>query len=502
MISRRATPAALTGLLCAALASCSAAPVTPRSEVTSVVATTPILADLATNVAGDRARVTALMPAGADPHTYEPGLRAVREIANADLALTNGLLLEPASLSQTVATSTPADTPVVALAEEIPRHGVELIPLVENVALDAVWLGLRVESAQQGHGDPVELRLVGARGPGEIAAYVTTTFGTPEVLFNSADGFGGGDPQRPKDAALLPDGAHTHVSWAFSAPGAYELDIADDRGSTATVTVAVGIDPVSGTSISEPTVIDAGHVDITTSEDEISLLRDVEHGSRERLDPARTVVSVPGSTLQPIPADPAFRFLGRPGEETYLLPQAVLGRHVHGEVDPHVWHDVAAAVAMVQIIRDELVRVDPKGAADYRRNAEEYIAELEVTNAYVRRKIASIPAPHRYLVTTHHGYAYLGRAYRIKIAGFVTPNPSVEPTPRDVIALTRTLENLKVPAVFVEPQLAQQPNALTETAARLGTRVCSIRADTLDEGAPTYIEFMKHNADSLAACLA
>ena len=44
------------------------------------------------------------------------------------------------------------------------------------------------------------------------------------------------------------------------------------------------------------------------------------------------------------------------------------------------------------------------------------------------------------------------------------------------MALTRTLENLDVPAVFLEPELAGKSNELTETAKTLGVRVCPIRA--------------------------
>ena len=469
----------------------------PAGDGVSVVATTAILADMARNVAGDRASVRALIRPGADPHTYEPGLRAVRDIANADIALTNGLLLEPASLTATVENSTPPGTPVVPVAENLARYGTELVPLVENTALDAVWLGLRAEGSGLSTTEQITLRLAGVRGPGDVAAYITSTFGQPEVLFNSADGLGGGN-----DEVLLPAGAHTHVSWAFSAPGVYELDFAEPAGTPATVTVAVGVDAATETSLSEPVVLDSGHVDISARDGTIELLRDAPHGAKETLDPARAVISVPGSTLQPLPGDPAFRFLGRPGAETYLLPQAVLGRHVHGESDPHVWHDATAAAAMVQVIRDELSRVDPAGAADYRRNADAYLAELAEMDAYVRQRIDSILPGRRHLVTTHHGYAYLGRSYGIGIAGFVSPNPSVEPTPRDLIALTRTLENLQVPAVFLEPQLARQPSTLTETAKGLGIHVCPIRGDTLDDEAPTYIDFMKDNADSLATCLA
>lgn len=508
---------AILGLVACAsvLAGCTASTAAQPSrtdEITDVVATTPIVADLARNVAGDQARVTQIIPNGSDPHTFEPTLRSVRNIANADLALVNGLLLEPQALSRTVQATVPESTPVIEVADDISRHGGQHIALVENVALDTVWLGMRVDGYGQAHGgsstSDIALRATDVRGPGDASAYVTGTFGTPEVYFNSRDGL------NDEDVALLAPNAHTHVSWAFSQPGVYELDFsadlrarADDQpvpvGST-TITVAVGVDP---TTLGKP-VIDAGHVDVTVDADseEILLVGDAPEGTetRHRYDPADTVIAVPTSTLQEIPGEPAYRFLGNPGDETYVLPQAVLGKHVHGEVDPHVWHSVPNAVAMVQVIRDALSQVDPAGAAAYHRNADAYIAQLEQVDQTMRSAVDAIPPTNRNLVTTHHGYAYLDEIYGLDVAGFVTPNPDIEPSPRDLIALTRTLQNLHVPAVFLEPAQAMRETELSLTADRLGIATCPIYGDTFDpEGGPvnSYIELMTANAETFERCL-
>ena len=99
----RARIAAALGLV-AALSACSG-PSTAAEDAdgkAKVVATTSILADIVSHVAGDAADVTELIPAGADAHNYELGLRAVRDIAYADAVFTNGLLLEPRQLQRTV----------------------------------------------------------------------------------------------------------------------------------------------------------------------------------------------------------------------------------------------------------------------------------------------------------------------------------------------------------------------------------------------------------------
>src|SRR3990172_7248305 len=59
-----------------------------------VVARVEIFADMARNVGGDRVEVTAVLPSGADPHTYELSPGRVADIAKADLVFVNGLGLE------------------------------------------------------------------------------------------------------------------------------------------------------------------------------------------------------------------------------------------------------------------------------------------------------------------------------------------------------------------------------------------------------------------------
>jgi zinc/manganese transport system substrate-binding protein/manganese/iron transport system substrate-binding protein len=76
-----------------------------------------LLADMVRNVAGERVDVEALLPPGADPHTFELAPGRVRDIAEADIVFLNGLGLE-GSLEDVVANN--AGGPVVELAEGLP----------------------------------------------------------------------------------------------------------------------------------------------------------------------------------------------------------------------------------------------------------------------------------------------------------------------------------------------------------------------------------------------
>ena len=186
----------------------------------SIVTTTPILADLTRQVAGDRATVTSMVPSGADPHTYEPSLRDVRTVVYSRVALSNYLMLEPHSVIKTIDSSLPTGSINVSMAEEAQKYGAQVIPLVENANLDTVWLGLRVigKGARRGsdRSSSVHLQLTSVEGPGDLTAYITGTFGRPQIYYSTADGVD------ERDDVELPTDAHTHMSWAFSKPGVYK----------------------------------------------------------------------------------------------------------------------------------------------------------------------------------------------------------------------------------------------------------------------------------------
>ncbi len=523
--------------LTAGVAGCAPAPDPAHDGELRVVATTGILADLVRNVAGDRAHVTQMVPNGADPHSWEPSLRTIRDVAYADVAFSNYLMLEEHALIRALDSNLPAGSRSVSVAEEAAKNGATILPLVEDRALDTPWLGMRVwgDGTDMGatRASQIDLTTTGVDGPGQAAAYLTTSFGQPEIAFASSDGFnaaGGYDT----DTAQLPADAHQHMSWAFTAPGVYRVhfraNLRTTPGATpapvgeGTAVFAVGTPPEDVAAAEDRRVLSAGHADITvnltTKRVELASDADALSGDEasapcvgassagavvastmECTDLDHVVIEVPTRALTTIPGEASFRFIGEAGANVYMLPQAVLGKHVHGDIDPHLWHDVHNAQAYVRVIRDSLISVDPGGEATYRTNAAAYLTRLDELDATMASTIATIPSERRKLVTTNDAYAYLANAYGLTVAGFVAPNPSVEPSIADRIKLQATLTDSSIPAVFLEPNLARTRSTLRTAATDAGVDICPLYGDTLDNQAPTYIDMMQHNARSLARCL-
>lgn len=589
------------------VAGCAGVGVDPaRDGQLRVVTTTGILADLVRNVAGGRATVSQLVPDGADPHSYEPSLRAIRDVAYADLAFSNYLLLEQHSIIRALDANLPASAQSVSIAEEAAKQGATILPLVEDRALDTLWLGMRVSGDGKRYGanraSEVDLQVVSVQGPGQASSYLTTTFGTPELGFYSHDGFDAASDYK-HDTVSLPADAHQHMSWAFTKPGVYRVQfkarLRPVKGKnvefkTATFTFAVGVDAAAVAKREGRVVLGPGHGDVSVDLEagRITLVADKQASGQAwpsaaktasastpspaasantnpgassasasasatpsgasptasansasaapspggsasptgsapsptpsdgasapsqsdvvvagaahvpghvALDPQRVVVDVPTRTLAQVPQ--GYGFVGRAGTQAYILPQAVLGKHVHGEIDPHLWHDVHNAAAYVKVICAKLKQVDPAGARVYDANAARYLNQLAQLDTQVKSTLDTISEANRQLVTTNDAYAYLANAYGLKVAGFVAPNPASEPSLADRRKLAATIKDLHIKAVFLEPNLARTRSTLKVVASEAGVKVCPLYGDTLDNQAPTYQAMMRFNANSLARCL-
>ncbi|MGW8765093.1 anchored repeat ABC transporter, substrate-binding protein [Streptomyces sp. NPDC055815] len=506
MSHRRRTGALTAAALATALlvSGCGAGPGKEGEDAELTVSTTTaIIADLVRNVGGERVDVTSIVPHHGDPHSYEPSPGDAARIAKSDLIFSNGLLLEEPGIMKMIHTNAPEKTPKVPISEKLEQYGGSVIKLKEDLGLDVLWLGWAVEGEVAGDGSQVRTTATRLEGPGDLHVYLTDTLGTPQISIDSTDGFDA------KDSFALPPEAHTHVNWAFSKPGTYRLTV-EGRTETLdgrTAPLASGtLTFVVGGTHGPPgrTVLDGGHADIAVNAQTRTVQvrsDDPRTGRRTRHRADAVVLSVPDRAKAAVPKEETYRFLGRPGADIWVLPQAVIGKHVHGEMDPHAWEDVANAEAYVRRIEAELITADPEGKAAYERNAARYLKQLGALDDEVAGKLAAVPAENRKLITTHDAFGYLAHAYGMEVAGFVVPVPSREPSAAEIAALRATIREKKVPAVFLEPNLAARADVLRRVAEDEGVGICTVYGDSFDDKIHDYVAMMRHNANELARCL-
>lgn len=115
------------------LIGCSSEQATSENETFTVVTSFSVLADIISQITGEQADVSYIVPVGEEPHEYEPTPGDFRSISDADVFYVNGLGLE--EWLETVVGKV-SDTPIVEVSK-----GLEGIPLVGDDEDDPhAWL--------------------------------------------------------------------------------------------------------------------------------------------------------------------------------------------------------------------------------------------------------------------------------------------------------------------------------------------------------------------------
>jgi surface-anchored protein len=122
------------------------------------------------------------------------------------------------------------------------KAGDKVYLLPQSQQSGIVWPGWNTqhESVVKGTKGNVTWRLKQVSGPGQFKLFLTGSFGTPEVIFDSAKSL-------PQQLGIAPN-THAHGNWAFTKAGVYRLTVDMTATTTAgksvsdtrTLTVAVG----------------------------------------------------------------------------------------------------------------------------------------------------------------------------------------------------------------------------------------------------------------------
>ncbi|MBU2604129.1 MAG: metal ABC transporter substrate-binding protein [Actinobacteria bacterium] len=166
-------------------------------------------------------------------------------------------------------------------------------------------------------------------------------------------------------------------------------------------------------------------------------------------------------------------------------------------VDPHVWLDVANARLMVGVIADELAKVDPQGAADYRTRAAAYDARLAELDLEIGAALSDLP--NRHFVSFHSAFLYYARAYGLEQAAVIAESPGKEPPPQYLAALVEKVRELGVRAVFSEPQFS--PRAAEALAREAGIEVFEVDPEGSSLSPAMYEELMRDNTATFVRAL-
>lgn len=171
-----------------------------------------------------------------------------------------------------------------------------------------------------------------------------------------------------------------------------------------------------------------------------------------------------------------------------------------GKPNPHAWMSSKSALIYVENIRKALVKYDPANAETYNKNAAAYAAQIRAIDEPLRKRLGSIPADQRWLVSSEGAFSYLTRDYAMKEAYLWPINADEQGTPKQVRRVIDLVRKNKIPVVFSESTISDRAakQVARETGARYGGVLYVDSLSAANGPVPTYLDLLKVTVETIA----
>lgn len=181
------------------------------------------------------------------------------------------------------------------------------------------------------------------------------------------------------------------------------------------------------------------------------------------------------------------------------------GHDTHNHVyDPHIWTSPVMAGQMVENILNELIKIDAENEEYYRKNAQDYLAELSELDREFRQTVEQADIKTLYFADKFAMY-YFTREYGISyISAYDSCSSETEPSAKLVADMIDKVKRDNAPAVFYAElsnhKAADTISKETKTKSLLLHSCHNVSKEEFKNGA-TYISLMKQNLENLKAGL-
>jgi zinc transport system substrate-binding protein len=164
--------------------------------------------------------------------------------------------------------------------------------------------------------------------------------------------------------------------------------------------------------------------------------------------------------------------------------------HNDDEQDPHVWTSPPLVRHMVGVIRDKLSALDPAHAAEFARNHDAFVAELDALDRDLHELLD--PLPSRRFMVFHPAWGYFADTYGLTQVSI--EREGKEPGARSLATLIDQAKRERIKVVFVQPQFDKR--SATQVAQAIGGVVVAV-----DPLASDYIDNLRRVGREFAGVL-
>ncbi|MBC7472592.1 MAG: zinc ABC transporter substrate-binding protein [candidate division SR1 bacterium] len=172
------------------------------------------------------------------------------------------------------------------------------------------------------------------------------------------------------------------------------------------------------------------------------------------------------------------------------------------ETDPHIWLSPKMAIRQIQVIRDELIKIDIKNKDIYEYNSNGAINNLAQLDNEYETRLANCTKNE--VITSHNFLQYLAKEYRFKSTPISGISPESEPSSKDLAQISQLVKEKGIKYIFSETLASPK---LAETIAKeTGAQILVLNpleglTDEEQKIGKDYISVQKENLTALAKAL-
>jgi zinc transport system substrate-binding protein len=209
----------------------------------------------------------------------------------------------------------------------------------------------------------------------------------------------------------------------------------------------------------------------------------------------KVVAAVPGRRLRVLEVSRGLDMVGASEEGGELR----LHEYEHGPVDPHIWLDFGLDLLVADRIAAALSEIDPRGAADFQRNAAALKGRLRELDSRFAAGLKDCAGKH-VVVAGHAAFGYLAHRYGLVQTALYGLSPDSQPRPKQMMRVVDFCRRAGIRTVYFENSVS--PELARTLASEIGGRVLVLNAghnltrDQLQKGL-TFFAMMEENLRSL-----
>lgn len=158
--------------------------------------------------------------------------------------------------------------------------------------------------------------------------------------------------------------------------------------------------------------------------------------------------------------------------------------------DPHIWLSPSQTAAMIEVIRDQLIKIMPEYETEFKTNTKKYLEKLDSIDQKNKKTLAEYKGQE--ILAYHPSFAYFTEHYGLKMMAI--EKDGKEPGPRHLKEIIDQAKSKNIKNVFYQAEIdSKKTKAVAES---LGGEIIE-----LDPLARNYLENLRVMAQKMAAVL-